>query len=112
MRHRPTHGAKRGQYDHARAELVQAYCTTPRTMADIVDHFEAHHGAGRQARFAVYNLVRRGLLLNVAPTKASRGTPGLFICAAADSPHVPAAPVAVQRPFDTRALVAAWSTQP
>ena len=61
---------------HPVTQQVLAYCATPRTMAEIIEH------AGndwQRARFAVYNLRRRGLLVNLHGETAASRAPGLFV---------------------------------
>jgi len=63
---------------HPVTVAVLEYCRTPRTMAEIVEH------AGndwQRARFAVYNLRRRGLLVNLHGNAAASRAPGLFVAA-------------------------------
>ena len=57
---------------------VLAYCATPRTIAEIVEHAGSD---GQRARIAVYNLRRRGLLTNLNAENAAARAPGVFVAA-------------------------------
>jgi hypothetical protein len=61
------------------APRVLDLCQKPRTVAEIQ---EAFAGTERDlARYAVYNLVKRGLLRNVNPGQHGWGKRGRFVCA-------------------------------
>lgn len=62
------------------APRVLALCQEPRTSAEIEAEFRTLDEA-RRARFAVYNLVRRGLLRNIAEGRHSVRNPGRFVAA-------------------------------
>ena len=63
--------------DYTRSDAVLDFCRVPRTRADIEDHF----GCDRTYRFAVYNLVKSGKLVNLHAECASSRRPGMFVVA-------------------------------
>lgn len=83
----------REDFDMRRAQAVLDFCRQPRTMREIRQHFADD---SERARFAVYNLIRRGELVNLgqAEGRAMR-KPGLFV---ASGVQVPAEAVAEKLP--------------
>jgi hypothetical protein len=78
------------------APRVLDLCQQPRTVAEIEDEFR---GTERHlARFAVYNLVKRGQLRNLTQGKCGNGKVGRFVATSGVRPPV----------GDGSALAAAW----
>ena len=61
-----------------RKDQLLAYCQTPRTAAQILEHF----GGAVVWRYALHNLIKTGALKNLRPlAQAPRKVPGLFVAA-------------------------------
>ena len=70
------------------APRVLKLCQQPRTSAEIEAEFDTCDEASR-ARFAIYNLVKRGLLRNIAEGRHSVRNPGRFVAAKPERVSVP-----------------------
>lgn len=67
----------RAPADPTIAPRVLRLCQQSLTMSEIVDHFPAHDAT--RARYAVYNLVKRGLLRNEVEGKCGPHRSGRFV---------------------------------
>lgn len=70
------------RYNTQTSTRVLALCQQPRTVAEIEEDFgesERH-----LARYAVYNLVKRGVLRNINPGQYGWGKRGRFVAVGSD----------------------------
>lgn len=92
---------RRCEYQTDRAQRVLEFCQEPKSMNDIVTAFGAE-----QARFAVYNLVKRKRMVNLN-AGSGHGVPGLFVATA----NAASSRSVVTSRSDGSALARAWHQQ-
>lgn len=63
----------RDTLSHDRARLMREFCTQPRTLSQILREF----GGDQRARWTIYNLVKRGELVNLN-AHLGRAVPGCY----------------------------------
>jgi hypothetical protein len=70
------------RYNTQTSTRVLSLCQQPRTVAEIEEDFG--ESERRLARYAVYNLVKRGVLRNINPGQYGWGKRGRFVAVGAD----------------------------
>lgn len=70
------------RYNTQTSTRVLSLCQQPRTVAEIEEDFG--ESERRLARYAVYNLVKRGVLRNINPGQYGWGKHGRFVAVGAD----------------------------
>jgi hypothetical protein len=88
----------RDHYMMNRSTKVMNFLRQPRSMAEIMEHFDY----APQARYAVYNLVKRGMVLNLV---ADPNAKGLYVVAERSAREAPFSSAAC------RDLQQAWRAQ-